>query len=225
MPDCVGKTACASDLTYYEQQATSGLCTCSMWLSTATGNSAKFESQFTFFTGSALSDSQNKQQRLTRGTFLQPRPGFQASNVRRDCEYAWECVQQECQKLLVDLLHASATAASNGRSDTSAGAPNLQCLTCCPSTCTLQHATKVLCLKIWSHATATCQPARLLNAWVLGFTQATSAAAHCPVLKCAAGAAVHCSSAAPVCRCELAGFGGGRPQQAHQGASTAHFLF
>ena len=114
-----------------------------------------------------------RQQRFTRDACLQPRPGLQASNVRRDCEYAWECVQQECQKLLVDLLHASATAASNGRSDASAGAPTLQCVTCCPSIYTLQHATQLVCLKTWSQATASCQPGRLLNAWVLGLTHAS----------------------------------------------------
>ena len=120
-----------------------------MWLSTAFSK-AQFTSSLSPLEVLCQTGILDSQQCFTRNTFLQPRPGIQASNVRRDCEYAWECVQQECQKLLVDLLHASATAASNGRSDASAGAPILQCLTCCPSTGIMQHETQFLCPKIWS---------------------------------------------------------------------------
>lgn len=41
-------------------------------------------------------------------------PGSQAAYVRKETQYAWDCIQKECQKVLTMLLQGQATGASAG---------------------------------------------------------------------------------------------------------------
>lgn len=47
--------------------------------------------------------------------FLQapaPSGGSQATYVKKETQYAWECIQTQCQKVLVMLLHGQASGAA-----------------------------------------------------------------------------------------------------------------
>ena len=39
--------------------------------------------------------------------------GGQAAYVRKETQYAWECIQKECQKVLALLLHGQAPGAAS----------------------------------------------------------------------------------------------------------------